>query len=135
MFLLFSHRPLAQTEMGSPRNLKAVNRQLLLTSRGEVTCESKTSIAVTHFTASMANLGLFGGESDLEASLNSVRECIRYYIEAGELSDNESIRNAYTRLCPTMFWGFHCAMASSSEKFDPYLFSQSEEGLVEGKEL
>ena len=124
-----------KAEMGSPRHLKASNRQRLLAESSKATFESKYSEGLANFNAAMVKDGLFGGESNVEAAVEAMRESVRCCVEAGNLSDNPSLVKFLTKVFPAHGLGFLCAVASSHESWNVDDLSGGEADLVEGESL
>ena len=73
-----------------------------------------------------------GQAFDIEASINALNRALPLYAEAGELCDDPSLKNFYTKMAPASLSGALCSVASCNRNWNPTAFSGSEERLVEG---
>ena len=129
----FEHEVLATAwyaDMGSERSNKASQRQKVLAASSEATFESKVGEALAAYIGGWKEFGIFGGEGDIAAGLESMRGAVRNGVKAAELTDNSSWRNFYENV-----WQSHCfgvfLVASPLEGWDPDDFGGSEANLVE----
>lgn len=118
--------------MGSKRNLASQARAKAVAEKS-LCFEAKVGAALAHANEALMHLGLFGDEANLEASIASWRMMSISYMEAAELTDNDSWRT-YIR---TLMWhaGLGCVVVGSHlPSWDPTAFGCTEESALEGCE-
>lgn len=118
-------------DVGSERQRKATQRQLLLAMSSETTSQTKVIEGLASVTDMWTKVGLFGGDVDIEAALEAMRKAIQHYSEAGELSDKPSLKNYMKNLGHAHHLGFITSM-SHLERWDMSDVGGSEAGILEG---
>ena len=132
--LEFEHEVLAAAwllELGSERSNKATRRAKVLAASSEATFESKWGEAMAAFLDGVTKLGIFGGEGDVAAALESIRQFNQIGIEAEKLAENASMRNWFKNLSGNHAFGC-LIVASPMERWNLEEFGCSEAKMVEG---
>jgi hypothetical protein len=116
-------------EIGSPRNSKSQARARLLGTRGN-TFEIKVCAALASYTVVLENLIYKkNGEPDLRAALDGSLQHSKFYLEAAELTSNETWRSFARHLMHAAGLGYQLMMSFLPE-WDPAQFGTTEEDAI-----
>ena len=118
--------------MGSERNLKAAQRQLLLAASSEATEKTKMSEAAATCNDSFVDMGLHGGEGNIEAGQEKMRKTIQLCIDAGKLSENPVRQNFLINLFRCHAMGLYVVASHMTLWSEPNEIGGSEAELTQG---
>lgn len=133
--LEFEHEVLAAAwflELGSERANKVSRRSKVLAASSEATFESKWGEMNATGVDCWTKLGIFGGEGDVAAALESMRQCNQISIEVEKLAENASMCNWLKNLGYHHNFGYLIYVASPMERWNLEEFGCSEAKMVEG---
>jgi hypothetical protein len=127
-----------KAEIGTERNLKAVERFKLLTKDDEKTVMGMFSEGMAMFGEMFVAMGFLGGDpspDEMDEALRGMAKIIHLMNKAGNLPDKsaESFRNICRNLCGPMYYPFGQVTLTIPE-WTPENFSITEESLIEGIE-